>query len=865
MKSIHKRLLQLLITIMTIQVTWSQSKLKVNEENYKKWHKLSAVQISADGLWSSYRLDYEQDVDTLFIQRINSGKKQAFPQASVLQFSPDSKLALLTHLDNSLTIHNLSSQLMIKTDSVTKYDFAPNGRWLSVLSDIATRKQLCIYNANGILLVTLKDCKDFEWSASGQLAVIDSGGISIYDPSQNFSKSQVIADNTANFKNLGWSKSGKMLAFLCVANDVNTAERPIKIFAYETTTKKRYEQNSTLLKGNQITDVIQTPITLSGHGDQLFFYYQTKASKVVNDDLVETWDSASKLVYPAQKNFGDPALIPKIAVWYIFTNSVKLLATDELPHSFLTWDRKNVLTYSFLTNEPQYEMIAPVDVYITDIQTQEKKLLLQKHQASRFTMGCSPSGQYIHYFKDKNWWVYDTKTGKHRNLTANLGDSFNDAGYGFPDKSGGYMSPGWTTDSKFLILYDNFDIWLVSPNLKTQQRITRGAEQKIMYRICEQIYKTPEKTGPADFLPKSYDLSKGLILSATGHDKATGYFRWNTGGKIQKIVYGDFKCSGISKSEAGDHIVFVKENYDTAPAIFFCSKAKPVPKHIFQSNPHGDKYQWGNSRIITYKNNAGQELQGALFYPAGFEQGKRYPMIVYIYSNLSQLVHDYVNPTPYNPIGFAPSNYTNDGYLVFYPDIRYTVGDPGKSILDCVTSAVKRVVNMGVADEKRVGLFGHSYGGYETCFLITQTPMFAAAVAGSAVTDIISSYLSVNTLTTVKMDWRFESQQYRMASTPFNNLKGYLENSPVINAANITTPLLSWAGKNDMQCDWKQSVELHLALRRLQKRNIFLAYQNEGHILSDPAAQKDLTFRIRNWFDYYLKDIPFPDNEPYSN
>ncbi len=853
MKIFLKLLPQLLIFIAAIPVSWCQEKLKVHEDDYNKWHTLSSVKISADGLWASYRIDYEQNIDTLFVEQINSGEKFIFPQATQIQFYSDSKFALINYTDNSIVIQDLFNDSIVKIDSVSNYTFSKNGKWLAVLKNNAVHKKLYIYRADGKLLSILQDCSDFEWSTTGQIAIIESTGISIYDALQNFKKNQVISDPTAKFKNLVWSKSGKVLSFLCEEKNANILEGRFKVYVYEPTTQKRYELNNLVLSGNQITDYIQTPITLSDDGSELFFYYSSKPSKVIND-MVETWDSASKLVYPAQKVYGDPALRPKIAVWNIANGSVKLLATDEFPNSFLTWDRKNVLTYSFLTHEPQYEMIAPVDVYITDIRTQTRKLLLEKHHVSKFTMGCSPSGQFLHYFKDKNWWSYDIKTGRRTNLTSNLNVSFTDVNYDLPSDSNGFISPGWTTDNKFVILYDQYDIWLISPDLKTQRRITKGAEQKIKFRICEQIYRSSEKIGAADFLPTSYDLTNGLVLSATGYEKATGYFKWNANGKIEKIAYGEFSFSEICKSNTGDKVLFLKENFETAPAIYFWTKNERASKKVFQSNAHATKYQWGTSKIITYKNDAGQELQGALFYPAGFEQGKRYPMVVYIYSTVSQEVHHYFNPTMYHPIGFVPSNYTTDGYLVLYPDIKYTVGDPGKSILDCVTSAVNAVIKMGVADEKRVGLLGHSYGGYETCFILTQTPMFAAAVAGASVTDIISSYFSVNTITSVKMDWRFESQQYRMGSTPFNNLVGYLENSPVINAANITTPLLSWAGKNDMQCDWRQSVELHLALRRLGKRNIFLAYQNEGHILDDPAAQKDVTVRIKNWFNYYLKD-----------
>lgn len=279
---------------------------------------------------------------------------------------------------------------------------------------------------------------------------------------------------------------------------------------------------------------------------------------------------------------------------------------------------------------------------------------------------------------------------------------------------------------------------------------------------------------------------------------------------------------------------------------------------VFQSNPHYSNYARGFSKLLTYKTDSGKELQGALFYPAGFEHGKKCPMVVYIYSRESLKVHDYSNPTMYNRIGFTISNYTNDGYLVLMPDIKYEVGQPGKSVLDCVDAAVNKVLKMRIVERNHIGLIGHSFGGYEVCHLLTRTSMFAAAVAGAAVTDLISSYLAVNTTNGMKMDWRFETQQYRMGTTPFNDLQGYLENTTVTNASKITTPLLHWAGKEDKQCDWRQGNELHLAMRRLNKSNIFLVYPNQGHILSNPVAQSDLTYRTKNWFDLYLKGKLFP-------
>ena len=224
-----------------------------------------------------------------------------------------------------------------------------------------------------------------------------------------------------------------------------------------------------------------------------------------------------------------------------------------------------------------------------------------------------------------------------------------------------------------------------------------------------------------------------------------------------------------------------------------------------------------------------------------------------IYELLSQNLYTYNNPSIYNSEGFTLANYTNEGYFVLMPDITYTMGDPGTSATDCVLKAVNTALLTANIDDKKLGLIGHSYGGHETSLIITKTPLFAAAVAGAASTNMISDYLRLNEVTQAIKFWRYEVHQYRMGLSPFGNLEAYIKNSPVMNAEKIVTPLLSWTGKSDGTVDWRQSVELHLALKRLNKTNTLLVYPNEDHILRNLDAQLDLTARIKNWFDLYLK------------
>ncbi|UUF13135.1 MULTISPECIES: alpha/beta hydrolase family protein [Flavobacterium] len=152
------------------------------------------------------------------------------------------------------------------------------------------------------------------------------------------------------------------------------------------------------------------------------------------------------------------------------------------------------------------------------------------------------------------------------------------------------------------------------------------------------------------------------------------------------------------------------------------------------------------------------------------------------------------------------------------------------------------------------GLIGHSFGGYETDFIITQTSLFAAAVAGSAITDLTSFYLSIGTASGKPDIWRLESQQWRMGKSLYEDRAGYNRNSPIEHVKNITTPLFSWTGGSDKEVHPEQSIEFYVAMRRLKKQHIMAVYPEEGHTVNNPANQKDLSIRLHQWFDYYLKD-----------
>jgi dipeptidyl aminopeptidase/acylaminoacyl peptidase len=229
---------------------------------------------------------------------------------------------------------------------------------------------------------------------------------------------------------------------------------------------------------------------------------------------------------------------------------------------------------------------------------------------------------------------------------------------------------------------------------------------------------------------------------------------------------------------------------------------------------------------------------------------------VYIYERLTDGHNTYARPSAN---GFNRSVYTSNGYAVLMPDITYHVNDPGMSAVWSVVPAVKAAVATGIVDPKRVGLQGHSWGGYQTSFLVTQTDIFAAAVAGAPLTNMISMYSLIYKNSGGTNGAIFESSQGRFTSGYSDNWEAYARNSPIYHAQNVKTPLMILHNDQDGAVDFTQGIEYFNTLRRMDKPVILLEYPGENHGLARPANQQDYTVRMKEWFDHYLQGAPAPD------
>ena len=235
-----------------------------------------------------------------------------------------------------------------------------------------------------------------------------------------------------------------------------------------------------------------------------------------------------------------------------------------------------------------------------------------------------------------------------------------------------------------------------------------------------------------------------------------------------------------------------------------------------------------------------------------YQEGKKYPMITYIYEKLSDGFHRYTTPSKTHY--YNTTVWQQNGYFVLKPDIEFIAGDPGVSSAKTLESAVAAVVAKGVVDKNRVGLVGHSWGGYQTGFVPTQTDIFAASVAGAGLTDFISMYLAITpAFGGSPENNHFEISQERMISPPWQSPENYIRNSSVMNVKTLNTPILFEVGDNDMNVNWRQGIEYYNAARRAGKEFVLLVYEKEGHGVREDKNASDYQQRILKWFGHYLK------------
>ncbi|WJS93380.1 prolyl oligopeptidase family serine peptidase [Flavobacterium johnsoniae] len=858
--------IMLLITVLFISFNLRSQNLTKKRNavtsDYKLWSQTVSIGLSDSGQWYSYKVHYEDGADTLFVKDLHRPILYFYPQNRKSSFIGEKWFCSLNNTDQ-LSIVNLDSGKKEVISNVLQYEIAADNKLvIVVLKTDSNNKTLLVKTLEKTESYKIQNVLEYAYNAVGSQLIystISEGNCRVFIlNTDKYNTDPVCESSDENFYNFIWQQNGASSIFLSKASSITeNLPQSQKIICYKPNIKKLYTFQPEQSTGSNLSPTPAPAISelvLSQDGQSIFF--KLKNQEIDFDlnkkSIVQVWNAADKYLPPVSNGTRSSIQRPKTAVWYPEKQLFKILTDTLYSELMLSYGQKYAVLWNPSLNEPQPNLYALRDYKSVDLATGEEVIFLRDFSYGVDKISLSPAGKYITYFKNGDWWLYNIEEHFHSNLTLNLKHSFSNEENDYPGEATPYGHPGWTPDDQSVLLYDKFDIWEISPHDLKTKRITFGREINTQYRIIHSLDKKRQVANFDGTTSLIIYKNKDLLLQAKNKN-VNGLYWLTPKNTVIAVISGKNKISAPLISQDGKTIVYREENFDLSPQMMRWQKNHNTSSLIYQSNPHSKNFNQGRSEVINYRNSKGQIIHAAIFFPSDYTPSKNYPMIVYIYSRQSEKALEYVNPSLYSSTGFNISNYTNNGYFVLLPDIIYESGNPGKSAVDCVVSGTKKALESFPIDPKAVGLIGHSFGAYEADFIITQTDLFSAAVAGAAITDMVSSYFHFSVNYSRPNFFQYESSQLRMGESIFKNFMGYLSNSPIYYADKVNTPLLSWAGSEDKQVHHYQTIEFYLALRRLGKKHVMLLYPEQGHTLTNKDQQLHLSKQIMEWFDKYLQ------------
>lgn len=847
-----------LLLLLIVQFVFSQvpQKAPVTAKDYHLWGNLVNEKISQSGGWVSFTMDYDPEPDTLFVKNTVSEILYKFPKGKNGKFNKESDF-VLSIPGEGIKLLNLKDRTRKTIPDVTSFSFSSNGRYLLTQRTVKKEKFLDLRLADGTIIESFQGTNTYSASPDGNSILFSifndkKSSFILLDLRQSIDKKIILDGYEGRFSNMAWQDKGQSFAVL-FRPAADASQKKGSIFHYKIRENKLYELKTKtfeLFRPNyDIVEGFDSKLTIADDGSKIFFGMTSKKpSEKYAEGKVQIWNGNDSLLFPERKRYLDFKVESRLAVWWPKDNRLFQITDSEHPYVFLSGNQRYAITYNPAELGLQDRQYPNTNLYLTDIETGRTKLWLENHSVAAVTISISPKGKYAAYFKDKNWWIYSFSNDMHINLTKDkITDLYSDE---YPD-----LYPvgieGWTADDKSVIIRDLFDLWHVDINGLNYRKITSGREKNIQYRVKRFGYDINTKENFNGYTSLAIDPDQLLIEAFS--KKENSYFLLDKKNNLMTIANYNGFLSNLNKAELSNIYLYKNEDFDRPPSLRVCNLKSGIEKTVFKSNPQHYAFLWGKSKAVEYTNSKDKKLDAVLYYPAGYDASKKYPMVVKIYQTWSKLLHQYINPTQYADTGYNTANLTAKGYFVLVPDIDYEMGDTGPSALDCSVSAAKEIIRQGLVYPDKIGITGHSFGGYETNYIITQTDFFATAVSGAGIGDFTGHYFSIGWNEGRSEMWRYENQQNRMRKSFFEDMSRYDRNSPVRFADKASTPILLWTGEQDWQIHYTQSIAYYLALQKNKKKEIMLIYPGEPHIIIQKKNQIDLTQRTEQWFDHYLK------------
>ncbi len=732
-----------------------------------------------------------------------------------------------------LVLRNLISGQKKSFKNVMNYEFSENGKQL-IFSTKQEKKDSLDKTKYGVFLVN----------------------------TATFVQKQLV-DTIGDFKQFAFDELANKVAFVGTSDEEKKENKTYYLY-YSATNNPQQIKKSELLglkKDWQVSENRQPKF--SKDGNSLFIGLMPKLAEkdttLIADDYakVDVWSYKDDFIQPQQlKNLEREKKRSYLSVIDL-SNPVKVTQLADLDMNQAEILNEGNSNFALGTSDNAYRLSSNWDVtgrkdyYIINTKTGQRELFA-KALAGKVEM--SPNGKFAVFYNAENglWSSYNIETKETKVLNKKLKVKFYDEENDSPTLAQEYGVAYFTDNDETVLIKDRYDIWEFDlAGNRRPENMTNGFGRK--HNITFDINQLNDDI-------KTLNRDNLVYLGAfNNQNKQSGVYQTiisKAKNPEEVVMSNTWGAQKMTKALNANEFIYTKESFRNSPDVYVSTNFKDEKK-ISAINPQQKDYLWGNGELVTWKTYSGKDATGVVYKPENFDPNKKYPMIVYFYEKLSDNLNRYQAPAP-TPSRINHTYFVSNDYIVFTPDISYTIGHPGKSAEDYINSGVEALKKNTWVNGSKIAIQGQSWGGYQVAHLITATNMYAAAWTGAPVVNMTSAYGGIRWGTGMSRQFQYEQTQSRIGKTLWEAPELYIENSPLFNMPKVTTPVVIMHNDEDGAVPWYQGIEMFMALRRLGKPVWMLNYNGDDHNLIKRANKNDIQQRQVQFFDHYLKDKPAP-------
>lgn len=886
----------------------AQAEKKVlDHTSFDDWKSVKNSAVSNNGEWTLYSVDPQEGDGVLTFRNVKSGKKIDIARGYLGSFSADGRwgIALIKpeyqksrkakidkkkDLDlpqDSLAIVDLKKMSVEKIPNVLNYKIGrKGGDWLGysscdttylkpkLMKDKSNAKPFILRHLPSGTIKVSKWVSDYVFSDNGARVAVKFkkakkdtlsyngiGLISLPDTSL------VLIDRDKKFYgNPVFSKGSDKLAYIA-GNDTakSGTNRTAVYFSRVNESMKTPEEIKSLFisaKGDTLVSNQYTRVWFSEDGKRLI----SGVAPIVpqNDTTIVDFEQPALDIWRWDAPFTPPQELKNVSL--AREKNFPVVVNLDNMHQFLVssaplavvaggnrWNSDWCLVKDMEADavERQWNYNAPQDVKIVNVVTGEERKLGKIPGGDAVL---SPEGKYVVWFENKNYFAYDIAESKTINLTTSIPVEVWNEDDDHPMPAEPWGMAGWSEGDRAFLVYDKYDIWQLDPKgVSAPVSLTCGEGRKKNIRFRVQV------TNPEQRSFKEGDLLLLDLFSYTDKYQGLGTMKFGKPTIPTLRVFDGHSYTQVRKARDKEVYSWQRANFSESPDIWVSNGldfAKAV--EVTDANPQMKDYRWGTAQLVRWRAYDGKQSDGVLYVPEDFDPNKKYPMLCVFYETGSEKLYNHFTMEPsWSWVNYP--FYVSRGYVIFVPDIHYTDGVPGESCYNYVCSGAEEMCRRYPwIDKDRIGIDGQSWGGYQTAYLVTRTNMFACAGSGAPVANMTSAFGGIRWESGDSRQAQYEMGQSRIGRNLWEAPELYIQNSPVFHANRVETPLLIMHNDQDGAVPWYQGIEMFMALRRLQKPVWMLQYNGEAHNIRARKNRKDITVRLQQFFDHYLKGEPMP-------